>query len=262
MKTAVQDIRDFVDQAELVLIGTGEEFERKKILEQDPEYCAIQEKIKLAQVTWVKPYVDTYWLRERMQDKVPEALQHLKRLIDGKNYFIVSTSMNGFLLEAGFKDNRMVEPCGSYALMQCVNGCQDSLEETSENFLEQIKNCCQGSLEWESLSFNKCAGCGGKKVFNNLYAEHYLEQGYLPRWNTYMKWLQGTVNRKVCIIELGEGLRYPSVIRWPFEKTAYLNKKAFFIRVHERLYQLTQEIGEQGYSIAQNAVDFLNTLEN
>ena len=82
-----------------------------------------------------------------------------------------------------------------------------------------------------------------------------------PMWDKYTKWLQGTLNRNVLILELGVGLKYPGVIRFPFEKAAYFNKKADFIRVHGRLYQMTEELGDKGISIAQNAVAFLAGVE-
>lgn len=82
-----------------------------------------------------------------------------------------------------------------------------------------------------------------------------------PMWDKYTKWLQGTLNRNVLILELGVGLKYPGVIRFPFEKAAYFNKKADFIRVHGRLYQMTEELGDKGISIAQNAVAFLASIE-
>ena len=82
-----------------------------------------------------------------------------------------------------------------------------------------------------------------------------------PMWDKYTKWLQGTLNRNVLILELGVGLKYPRVIRFPFEKAAYFNKKADFIRVHGRLYQMTEELGDKGISIAQNAVAFLAGIE-
>lgn len=82
-----------------------------------------------------------------------------------------------------------------------------------------------------------------------------------PMWDKYTKWLQGTLNRNVLILELGVGLKYPGVIRFPFEKAAYFNKKADFIRVHGRLYQMTEELGDKGISIARNAVAFLAGIE-
>ena len=55
-------------------------------------------------------------------------------------------------------------------------------------------------------------------------------------------------------------MTFPSVIRFPFEKVAFFNKKAKLIRINETLYQLSEQIGEKGISIAENAVDFMNNL--
>ena len=97
-------------------------------------------------------------------------------------------------------------------------------------------------------------------VLNNIYAENYNEKGYLEQWSLYTKWLQGTLNRKLLVLELGEGMRFPTVIRWPFEKIAYFNKKAVFVRVNEELYQLTEELSEKGLGISKNAIAWLESL--
>ena len=97
-------------------------------------------------------------------------------------------------------------------------------------------------------------------VLNNVYAQHYDEQGYLEQWSIYTKWLQGTLNRRLVILELGVGMQFPSVIRWPFEKIAFFNQKAFFLRVHESLYQLDEKLSGKGCGISQNAIDWLSQL--
>lgn len=255
MEISAQEIKRFVEQSDMVLVGIGEEFERKNILEHDEAYMLVCKQIKEAGAEWVMPYVDTFWLAQK-EDMVTEALQHLKQLLEGKNYFVVSTCMNGFLQKAGFKEDRIVEPCGGYVQLQCADGCEGTLEKTDEKLFSQIEACCKGEMSWTELNLPECAVCKKQKVFNSLYAEKYLEEGYLPQWNIYMKWLQGTLKHNLCILELGVGMKYPSVIRWPFEKTAYFNKKAVFVRMHERLYQLTEELKEQGYCLSQNAVEF------
>ena len=68
------------------------------------------------------------------------------------------------------------------------------------------------------------------------------------------------MNKKVCILELGVGMQYPSVIRFPFEKAAYFNQKADFIRVNQNLYHLTEELKDKGISISENAVDWLASM--
>ena len=55
-------------------------------------------------------------------------------------------------------------------------------------------------------------------------------------------------------------MEYPGIIRFPFEKVVYYNKKAFLYRVHPLLYHLGEEIAERGEGIAMDPVDFLVTL--
>ena len=85
------------------------------------------------------------------------------------------------------------------------------------------------------------APCGSDMSGNVVTNEHYDESCYLPQWQNYLKWLQNTLNRKLCILELGVGFQYPSVIRWPFAKTGYLNKKADFIKVAFSFSSITGE---------------------
>ena len=70
-----------------------------------------------------------------------------------------------------------------------------------------------------------------------------------------------TINSKLLVLELGEGFQTPTVIRWPFEKTVYFNRKAHMYRVHETLSQVTQEIGERARAVAENSVAWVGKLE-
>lgn len=71
-------------------------------------------------------------------------------------------------------------------------------------------------------------------------------------WNDYMKWLSFTLNRHLLVVELGVGFSNPMVIRFPFEKTVFLNQKSKMYRVHPVLPQVTAEIAERGTAIQEN----------
>lgn len=101
------------------------------------------------------------------------------------------------------------------------------------------------------------APCGSEAAGNVVTNEDYDESIYLPQWEVYTTWLQRTLNKKLCVLELGAGFQFPSVIRFPFEKVAYFNKKASFIRVHPKLAQLTPEIREKSISISEYPVKIL-----
>ena len=68
------------------------------------------------------------------------------------------------------------------------------------------------------------------------------------------------MNHKVCLLELGTGMKFPTVIRWPFEKITYFNNKASLIRIHSRLFQTTEEIKDRSTGIEYNPVEFVKEL--
>lgn len=80
------------------------------------------------------------------------------------------------------------------------------------------------------------------------------------QWNEYTKWLQQTLNKDLLILELGVGFDMPTLVRWPFEKIAMLNNKAFLYRVNENFPQLPDDIGKKGVSVKMPVGDFLDTI--
>ena len=70
-----------------------------------------------------------------------------------------------------------------------------------------------------------------------------------------------TINRELLVLELGEGFQTPTVIRWPFEKTVYFNRKSHMYRVHQSLSQVSEEIGDRAVSVTENSVEWVRKLE-
>jgi len=101
------------------------------------------------------------------------------------------------------------------------------------------------------------APCGSEAAGNVVTMENYDESAYLPQWQYYLNWLAVTIGKKLCILELGVGMSYPSVIRMPFERTAMFNQKADLIRVHSKLAFAPEQIADRCICISKNPVDFL-----
>ena len=76
-------------------------------------------------------------------------------------------------------------------------------------------------------------------------------------WNGYTDWLSRTLNKKLVILELGEGFMHPSIMRWPFEKTVAINNKAYMFRVHKTFYQISDEIAEKATAVKADSVEFV-----
>lgn len=231
------DLKEYFKDADMVLVGIGEVFQDKfeDIEVSDKKNVSILEEYNR------KRYLDTC-----PQNEVTQAYKKLEELLDGKNYFVVTLCTDDKIFKTNIKQDRIVAPCGSYSFLQCEEVCSEDIYPL--DIYEEILKKGQEPI---------CPKCGHKMVMNHIGVRKYSEEGYLKKWNLYMKWLQGSLNKKLCVLELGVGMKYPTVIRWPFEKVTFINHKAKFVRVHEQLFQLTEEIKEKGISIRENPVDFL-----
>lgn len=247
-------ILEKLQAAEMVLVGIGEEFEERAFLKEQPQYQHGAAYLEQVDRPDLLPLLSDEILKSG--GRAVTALKRLYRIIADKNYFVVSTCQTDILDYAGFPKERVVTPCGTLMKKQCVCGCEQSLVEVSAS--ERTALCHEiAAGSGEPGTLGSCPQCHSRMVLNNIYVDKYMESGYLEDWSRYTKWLQGTLNRELCILELGVNLDYPSVIRFPFEKVGYYNQKASFIRVNERLYQLTSELHEKGISVAKNSIDWL-----
>lgn len=166
MQKKITLLLEKIEHADLILIGIGETFASEKSLE----------------------YVEA-------------AYRNLAKMLEGKNYFVITTCTDRKIESVGLKKERVVCPL---------------LEESDQETV----------------------------------------------WDIYLKWLQGTLHKKLLVLELGVGLRYPDLIRFPFEKTVFYNQRAELVRIHDKLFQLPVELKGRGISVEENAARLFACAEN
>lgn len=174
--------------------------------------------------------------------EVMAAYEALYQWIKDKDYFIVTTNTDGAILDSPLDQGRITAPCGNVNWRQCSKACTKDIWEKGE-----IPN-------------DICPHCGAPLTGNTVEAETYIEEGYLPSWNAYTAWLATTVNRNLLLLELGESFKTPTVIRWPFEKTVFYNRKSYLYRVNEKFSQITEEIKERAEGIPENSVAWIREI--
>lgn len=273
-----ETILDRVKGADMVLVGLGEAFDPGQILKTEKICLAGAEALRGQQKDWLIPAFQS-WYQGQMpsvQEELRQALEKLADLLEGKNYFVVSVSVNDLIREIPWRENRLTMPCGGSRRKQCDGGCDGILEDVTAQDREAMDKYFKGLMEFlreppgeaqraesaynGALSLGTCPVCGKPLILNNVHAPYYNESDYLPAWQLYTKWLQGTLHKDLVILELGVGMRFPSVVRWPFEKTAFFNQKAYFCRVNETLYQVPEELREKSVTMARNPVDWLLSM--
>lgn len=176
---------------------------------------------------------------KRSREELAEAYQALYSLTEGKDYFIITTVTDGLIRESAPDQGRITAPCGNEQWQQCSRACTRDIWEPGE------------------IPDGLCPHCGAPLTGNTIFAEAYIEEGYLPQWKAYQEWLGKTLNRELLAVELGEGFLLPKLIRWPFEKTVFFNKKAHMYRVNETFAQVSEDIGDRSVSVQANSVDFV-----
>lgn len=137
---------------------------------------------------------------------------------------------------------RIVAPCGNETWRQCSLACTKDIWEPGE------------------IQDDICPHCGASLTGNTVEAAAYIEEGYLPQWSRYTRWLAGTLGKELVVLELGVGFDKPGVIRFPFEKTAFFNQKAWLCRINEKFPQIPGELRERAEGIGENSVDWVRKL--
>lgn len=261
-----EECKKAIEEADLVLVGIGTQFSGNlSAIEELAEYQQILNHTEEKNRLQMQQFLQYHYLCRNQNEKIAGAYGKLAELLEGKNYFVVSLCKDDLIYESQIDRERIVTPCGGFRFLQCQNAIEENAEEKLieagqlvEHFSASVEECMKtGSVP----ELPVCPTCGEVLFFNQMGTPGYMEEGYLEQWALYTKWLQGCLNKKLVILELGAGMQYPSVIRWPFEKIGFFNQKAQFFRVHSSLYQLTEELKERGRAIASHPVDFLLSEE-
>lgn len=253
-----------IQDAEMVLVGLGDEFDSRKQLLLNPKYVEIENLLKEHQMEWLLPKVQAYF-RENMQIQLTERFEKLKDILKEKNYFIISTSTAEEITKIAWKRNNLVMPLGFAGKLQCKEECDilpTDLSEQDTNLVDKVvRDLVENKILPAEDALGVCFECNTPKKLNSIYCyEQYDERGYFEEWKRYSNWLQVTLNRKLFILEIGVSLQYPSVIRFPFEKIASLNQKSVLCRVNDNLYQLPDGLANKGYSIHDNGIAWIDSL--
>lgn len=236
MDDRTKEILQKIEEAEYVLVGLGQEFDMENLLQANPEYGKVRGQLQENNALWLLPYVEKQ-LREqqfpKIEEEIRQGLNNLASVLEKKSYFVVSSSTSPIPAQIPWKKmllkkERYVSPCGDFRKKQCPDGCEEGITEVTETDRENLRHCYEELCSGKFLAPNlgKCPKCEKNMILNNVYAVKYDEKGYLENWTTYQTWLQNTLNHKMVLLEIGEGNRFPSIIKNPFQRIALFQQKA------------------------------------
>ena len=217
------------------LLYSGEKFEKdfKEFIEKyhfDNLYSASFYEFKTQEEKWA--FFAKMIKLNRYNEKPLKLYQELYEIVKNKEYFVLSTNVDGQFYNSGFDKDKVFEVQGDYSYLQCENACHNKLynnKELVEKWLQNTKDC-----EISSNLIMKCPVCGGNMDMNLRKDANFVQdENWYNMSQKYEGFLAKTKNKNVVLLEIGVGFNTPGIIRFPFEQMTANNVKTTLIRINK-----------------------------
>ena len=155
----------------------------------------------------------------------------LLKMLDGKDYFVITTNVDHQFQLAGFDKRRLFYTQGDYGLFQCSQSCSGKTYDNEEQVRRMVAEQ-EGMKVPESL-IPKCPNCGAPMVPNLRVDGNFCEDdGWHKASLHYREFCRRHENLKTLYLELGVGGNTPVIIKYPFRSAVEKNAKAAYACVN------------------------------
>ena len=261
-----------IDEADYIVIGagaglstaagieyTGERFEKyfKDFIQEygfTDMYSSGFHPFKSQEEKWA------YWARHVFANRYDvgktDVYQKLLKLVENKDYFVLTTNVEHQFWINGFDDERIFAIQGDYGLLQCEKACHDKLYSNKDQVFEWVEKTEDFKIPTDLVP--KCPVCGGNMDLN-LRKDNYFVEDY--KWHemnkNYSNFLNG-IDGKFVFLEIGVGFNTPGIIRYPFEQMTYNNDEATLIRLNLDYPQAIPENKDKTISFDENVEEIFD----
>ena len=237
-----------IKQADYIIIGagaglstaagleySGEKFEKdfKEFIEKyhfDNLYSASFYEFKTQEEKWA--FFSKMIKLNRYNKKPLKLYQELYEIVKNKEYFVLSTNVDGQFYNSGFDKDKVFEVQGDYSYLQCENACHNKLynnRDLVEQWLQNTKDC-----KIPSKLVMKCPVCGCNMDMNLRKDANFVQDSnWYKASKRYEDFLDKIKNKNVVLLEIGVGFNTPGIIRFPFEQITANNEKTTLIRINK-----------------------------
>ena len=182
--------------------------------------------------------------------------QKLLKLVENRDYFVLTTNVEHQFWINGFEDERIFATQGDYGLFQCSRPCHDKLYSNEKVIRELLDESKDFKIPTESIP--KCPVCGEEMDLNLRKDNSFVEDEKWHKMNdNYMKFLN-RIDGKIVLMEFGVGYNTPGIIRYPFEQMTYNNDNITLIRFNKDYPQAIPENKDKTISFDENIEEILD----
>ena len=206
-----------------------------------------------------------YWSRyiyiNRYQDAPKPVYDDLLKLVQDKDYFVITTNVDHCFQKAGFDKKRLFYTQGDYGLFQCSEPCCQETFENEAAIREMVKRQEDMKIPTELLPVCPC--CGKPMTMNLRSDDTFVEdEGWHRAAERYKIFLRTRAGGKILFLELGVGYNTPVIIKYPFWQMTAKNPNAIYACINQGQAACPQEIGKQSICIDADIGQVLQNLSD
>ena len=206
-------------------------------------------------------YWSRYILINRYSDPPKPVYNELFELVKDKNYFVITTNVDHCFQKAGFDKQRLFYTQGDYGLFQCSVPCHNKTYDNEEIVRKMVKN--QRDMKIPSELVPKCPVCGKPMTMNLRSDDKFVEDdGWRAACKRYEDFIRKNKNKRILFLELGVGFNTPAIIKFPFMRMTYMNRKAVYACVNYGDAFSPEEIKDRSVIINEDIFKALSDIKS
>lgn len=263
-KQAIEKVKKLMERADAVVIGAGAglstsagfNYSGKRFEENFSDfiekygfrdmYSAGFYPFETLEEYWA--YWSRYIFINRYQDAPKEVYHDLYRLVQNKDYFVLTTNVDHCFQKAGFDKQRLFYTQGDYGLWQCGEPCHNKTYDNESTVKKMVAE--QKDMRIPSELIPRCPVCGAPMSMN-LRADHTFveDNGWHRAAIRYQDFIRRHKEARVVYLELGVGGNTPGIIKYPFWQMTAENPNASYICINYGEAACPKEIAERSVCI-------------
>lgn len=206
-----------------------------------------------------------WWSRQiycnRYDQPQNEVYQTLRKLLQTKDFFVITTNVDHMFQINGFDKKRLFYTQGDYGLWQCAKACHQKTYDNEETVRKMIAK--QHNMKIPSKLIPYCPICGAPMTMNLRCDDSFVQDhGWYEASQRYKDFIRKYQNMHILYLELGVGGNTPVIIKYPFWKMTAQNKKAVYACVNLEEIIYPKEIEKQSICINGDIWKVLHDFHN
>ena len=206
-----------------------------------------------------------YWSRyiyiNRYLDAPKPVYDDLLKLVQDKDYFVITTNVDHCFQKAGFDKKRLFYTQGDYGLFQCSEPCCQETFENEAVIREMVKR--QEDMKVPTELLPTCPHCGKPLTMNLRCDDTFVEdEGWHKAAERYENFLRTRAGGKILFLELGVGYNTPVIIKYPFWQMTAKNPNATYACINQGQAVCPREIETQSICMDADIGQVLKSLSD